>query len=306
MEVIRFPRSTKGVGRGPGPRRTLAGAITVCAFAPALSGTLPLAAQEPVCPDVGAGPPAGVVAPDSSERSSAYRQWANGVQRADMGTGYLDVEDPATAGPPGSYDWLPRVTLPLWFRPSDDEVGVWIHRGRWLPVGAPDDRIALTYRGMVETEYESARMIVTEARGDGWLEVWVDVGPVGIRGAATWGLMWTHRCRLDLGEIELTYVPWSEVFLGPDAPPLSFRDDARHALRETAGEGAPPMTWLEPDDEVELLEIAGDWARVRATRPGVYLTGCLGETWNGETWEGWIRWRDEERGTWLWYPTRGC
>lgn len=262
--------------------------------------------QEAGCPAPDRTPLAGVIAPDSSERSSAYWIRGSGLARSNLGTGFLDIAERADGGPPGSHDWLPRITLPLYFRPGDERVGVWIHRGWWLPPGFRDDRIALTYRGMVETEYESARMIVTGARDDGWLEVWVDIGPSERRGAATWGLMWTHRCLLDLGEIALEYVPWSQRFLGPGAPALSFRDGARHALREAAGIDAGLVTWLSPRDEVELLEIAGDWARVRATRPGVYATECDGEAWDGETFVGWVRWRDDERGTWLWYPTRGC
>lgn len=268
-------------------------------------GPLPLDAQEAGCPEPVLGPPAGIVAPDSSERSSAYWSSGNGLERRNVGVGSLEVEEPpAPAGPPAAHDWLPRITLPLWFRPSDDGPGAWIHRGWWLPAGSPDERIALTYRGMVETGYESSRLIVTRARGDGWLEVWVDIGPVDR--AATGGLVWTHRCLLDRGEVALEYVPWSEAFLGPEAPPLSFRDTVRHALRERGHPEAPPVVWLEPRDEVELLEIEGDWARVRATRPGVYATGCRGETWEGEVFEGWVQWRDDERGTWLWYPTRGC
>lgn len=271
-------------------------------FARTVAGPPPLAAQEAGCPEPDRGPLAGVLAPDSSERSSAYWYSGNGLERQNLGVGHLDVGEPPTDGPPGGHDWLPRITLPLWFRPSD-AVSVWMHRGWWIRAASPDRRIALTYHGMVETGYESSRLIVTEARDDGWLEVWVDIGPS--RGVTS-GLMWTHRCLLDLGEIALEYVPWSERFLGPGAPPLSFRDTARHALREGGDPEASLIVWLEPRDEVELIEIAGDWARVRATRPGVFETGCLGDTWDGETFEGWVRWRDGERGTWLWYPTRGC
>jgi hypothetical protein len=179
-----------------------------------------------------------------------------------------------------------------------------MHLGWWV---VPGDRSAdrvLGYRGMLEVGYEQASIVVTGVGLDGWLQVWVDIGPIGR--AATHGLMWTHACLLDLGPTSLALSLWEEMFVGPGAPALSFLGEERHALRTGAEIGSDLVAWLERDDEVELLEIAGDWARVRAFRPGVYLRGCLGEEWAGEVLAGWIKWRDPGSGTWLWYPTRGC
>jgi hypothetical protein len=192
--------------------------------------------------------------------------------------------------------------LPLYGRPGDAAPLTWIYRGWWIPVSG--ERLALTYRGMLEVAYEEAGIVVTRRRDDGWLQVYVDIGPIGR--SATDGLMWTHECLLDLGDAALSLSMWEDRFVGPGAPPLSFLGDARHALRAGADPASRLVAWLEGDDEVELLEIDGDWARVRAFRPGVYLAGCLGDEWAGEELAGWVKWRDAAAGTWLWYPTRGC
>jgi hypothetical protein len=55
------------------------------------------------------------------------------------------------------------------------------------------------------------------------------------------------------------------------------------------------------------LEIRDEWMRVRLSKPGKFLTLCSStEEWDGETFEGWVKWWDPEDGPWLWYPTRGC
>lgn len=241
--------------------------------------------------------------PDTTGRGSDYWRWSHAHERTTTGVGVLSPGYSPGDEPPGA-DWLPRVSLPLYPAPGAAEPTAWIHRGWWV---VPEDRErdrAMGYRGMMETEYEQASLVVTEVRDDGWLHVWVDIGPVGR--AATHGAMWTHSCLLDLGPIPLTLTLWEDRFVGEGAPALSFLGDARHALRSSAGLDGSLIVWLERDDEVEILEIAGDWARVRAFIPGVYLAGCLGEEWAGEAREGWVRWRDPAAGTWLWYPTRGC
>lgn len=251
----------------------------------------------PVLVDAPAAPP------DSSGRGGEYWRWSHAFELETTGVGVLSPVSRADGGPPG-YDWLPEVSLPLYARAGDSAPAAWMHLGWWIVPGQRTADRELGYRGMMETGYEEASIVVTEVRADGWLQVWADIGPVGR--AATHGLMWTHSCLLDHGPTHLALSVWEEVFVGPGAPPLSFLGEERHALRSGAGSSAPLLAWLDPDDEVELLEIDGDWARVRATRPGVYLTGCLGEEWDGERLEGWVRWRDPGSGTWLWYPTRGC
>ena len=262
-------------------------------------------AQAPACDQVEVPRlvDAPVSPPDSSARGGSYWDWSHAFERETTGVGVLSPSTRGNGGPPG-YDWLPEVSLPLYARAGEAVPSAWMHLGWWV---APADRSAdrvLGYRGMMETAYEQASIVVTREGADGWLEVWVDIGP--IPRAASHGLLWTHSCLLDLGPTSLELSRWEELFVGPGAPPLSFLGEERHALRSAADAGSGLVAWLDADDEVELLEFAGDWARVRALRPGVYLSGCLGEEWRGEDLSGWVRWRSAESGTWLWYPTRGC
>jgi hypothetical protein len=53
------------------------------------------------------------------------------------------------------------------------------------------------------------------------------------------------------------------------------------------------------------LEMAGDWMRVRVRQPAWHCNGS-DQTFRGVIRQGWIRWRDEKKGPWVWYPTRGC
>lgn len=178
--------------------------------------------------------------------------------------------------------------------------------GVW-PMAAPAaswDLRPITYRGMMETAYEEASLVVVSARDDGWIEVYVDIGPIG-RGA-TDGLLWTHGCLLRLGDTALELRRWEEIPADPTRPPLSFLGEERHALRSSPRDDGAPIAWLEDDDEVVILEFQDDWARIRALIPGVFLTVCIGESWKGRTVQGWIRWRDPEAGTLPWYATRGC
>lgn len=87
--------------------------------------------------------------------------------------------------------------------------------------------------------------------------------------------------------------------------PLFFRTRNAHALRTDSGTGHPRRSWLRYGEEpmLEPLELRGDWMRVRVTRPSTY---CVIPPPPVRVDEGWIRWRDEEMGPWVWYYTRGC
>lgn len=237
-----------------------------------------------------------------TRESTEYWTWSDGFEREDLGVGFLEARHSDAA--PGTDDWLRHIQLPLFARAGDAEPSVWISDGFWVPATDPSQRRPFTYRGTVETSYEYSSFIVKEARDDGWIQLHVDIGPLDQRGIS-WGYMWTHTCFLEDGTVPLRLRTWEEFFSSFGLP-LTFRDGSRHALRDGAGTQHSRTEWIEGDDEVEILEVRGDWARVRVSRPGQYLTGCLGADWDGELFEGWIQWRSPEVGPWLWYPTRGC
>ncbi len=234
--------------------------------------------------------------------SSQYWTWSHGFERSNLGVGFLEPSG-SDDGPPAS-DWLPRIRLPLFARPDQTDPNVWIADGFWIPTSDPSGRRPLTYRGMVETGYEVASLIVIEARDDGWILLHMDTGPLDVRGVS-WGHIWTHTCFLQDGDVDLNLVLWEEWF-ATSSYGVTFRDGSRHALRAGPGTEHRRTLWVEGNDEIEFLEIRSDWARVRISRPGRYLTGCLGEDFAGSEFEGWIQWRDAEAGPWVWYPTRGC
>lgn len=285
-----------------GPRQSIALVLV------AIASASPIRAQTAACPDLDARAELaslGIDAPPDREGGPEYLAWGHGFERPALGVGYLEVE---TRDPMAASDWLPAIALPLYWRPADPEPGIWIHRGWWVPADDPaGGRLPLTYRGMVETGYEVPSFVVLEARADGWLALHVDIGPGSGRGVTS-GVMWVPSCRLAGGPgADLRFIPWTDVFgPGGTASGITFRDGERHALRARPGTGAARIGWIEPRDEIEILELDGDWARVRTSRPGRHLTGCLGETWTGMEREGWVRWRDPASGPWIWYPTRGC
>jgi hypothetical protein len=230
-----------------------------------------------------------------------------------LGVGHLRVTS-------DHYDWLRDVSIPLFERaePSGAPIA-WLRQG-WLDSSDPDGpRRRIGYRGMIETEYERATAIVLEMRADGWLRFRYDLPPEARStdltaggGGDHWlptdgGTAWVHECYLDLGEARLSVQLWRDLFFGPDAPALSFLDQAPQPLHDAPSPEANRIAWVERDDEVEALEIRGEWMRARVSRPGKYLTFCIGtEEWDGETFEGWVRWWDPRDGPRLWYPTRGC
>lgn len=172
--------------------------------------------------------------------------------------------------------WLEQLAMPVLEAPG----------GRPLPL--PTRRMSAA----VETGYETASIVVLEARADGWLRL-----PFG----------WVHRSGLENSKPALEYEPWERLFASGTISPLYFRSQVRHALRAAASGRAPLVAWIPADRDryaIEPLGFEGDWARVRVSIPSNFCAGP--EAKKPETREGWIRWRDPLRGPWLWYYTRGC
>ena len=247
------------------------------------------------------GPPAVESELPWTADSREYRSWGGGFSGTPLGVGHLAVG--FVEGGPDPSDWLPHVRVPLFPSPGAPAPTTWIDRGWWIPIAPSAAPRPLTYRGMVETGYEVPSFIVHATRDDGWIQILVDIGPLAVRGASS-GLMWTHTCLLGEGALPLTLVLWEDAFVG--RPGFTWRDGVRHALRTGPGTEHDRLAWVETDDELELLEIEGEWARVRVTSPGRYETTCLGREWTGQEREGWVKWRDEASGPWVWFPTRGC
>jgi hypothetical protein len=207
------------------------------------------------------------------------------------GYGYLDILDENYY-----YDWISQMVLPLWNAPDEASFEGWIHSGRVYSDGE-DLPYALTGAGLVETEYERSSLIVHEALADGWFKIRLKPGKDGEA--------WTHQCHLGIGKARLTYKSW-DSFLREHGDWLHFRSQVTHMLRERPGIESPLVTVIGLDHKLKLLEVQSDWMRVVVEEPDQTCDSLAGLEIEVSSHEGWVRWRDDEMGPWVWVYTRGC
>ncbi len=237
-------------------------------------------------------PPPAVAPPATTHDHPKFRDHWAWIEDGFWGLGYLQPS------PEHPYDWLDHTVIPLYAAPAGRHLG-WLNRG-WLQRDGATKPVS-PY-AVVETGYETNSLILAEARDDGWLGLRLtDAAP------SAGGILWTHACRLDLGPIRFDIVLWRDFFLSGPPGYAHFRSRLPHALRAEPTTAGERLMWIRQDDDLDVLEIRGDWMRVRAFQPGRYITFCGGdEEWRGRSEEGWVRWWSAEKGTWLGYPTRGC
>ena len=213
-------------------------------------------------------------------------------EQASYGIGYLNVINSDQY----YYDWVRHVAIPLWNSPDETTFSGWIHHGRVYneSESAP---FALTGAGLVETDYESSSFIVYEATADGWLKIRLKPGSEG--------LTWTHQCHLDFSDVKLEYKEW-QSFLREHGDWMHFRSQVPHNLRERPDTSSQKVTVIGLNHKLELLEIQGDWMRVRVEQPDNTCSSLSMRETSGLIHEGWVKWRDDEIGPWVWVYTRGC
>jgi hypothetical protein len=223
-----------------------------------------------------------------AEPYSVY-DYAGSRDRAPLGVGHLKVEYTDH----GYYDWPRKIVLPLWHKPGGEFLA-WLRGGLVISADGAEP-FPLSGPGMVETEYEQSTIIVTEVQGN-WLKLCYRTG--------TDGIAWAHRCYLGLGEILLGYQSWQEL-LTEHGEWLNFRADVPHVLRAGPSTGSENVTVIGLDHKLTLLKIEGDWMQVEVTQPDWTCRGS-DQPFTGKTHRGWVKWRDDEIGPWVWYYTRGC
>ncbi len=213
-----------------------------------------------------------------------------GYDYAPLGVGHLRVENESEY----FYDWQHAIVLPLWSAPDGDLYG-WI-RGGFVYPSTGESPYALTGTGMIETGYEHRTFVVWEARGNGWLRVKLKPGQDSE--------VWVNGCYLGYGPAKLVYQSWPD-FIREHGDWLHVRADVPHALRSAPTVDGRRITWIGADHELTLLELKGDWMRVRVRQPAWI---CVGpdQGFEGRVDEGWIKWRDEKSGPWIWIFSRGC
>jgi len=239
------------------------------------------------------------ISDEDRERQAAWKgvaapysivHWAGGHDYAPFGVGHLRIEKELAL----YYDWQKAVSLPVWRAPGGS-LYAWVYAGAVHPLDG-SAVYPLTGMGMVETDYEHQTFIVFESTDDGWFKIRLRPGEGGD--------VWTHECHLGLGEDELSYQPW-ERLIEENGEWLHFRARVPHALRSAPQVHSRRITWIGLNHELRLLERKGDWLRVRVRQPA---WACVGpdQEFKGRIDEGWVKWRDEISGPWVWYYTRGC
>ena len=213
-------------------------------------------------------------------------------EEASYGSGYLKVINVDQY----YYDWVRHVALPLWSQANDSSFIGWIHHGR-VYIENETVPYAVTGAGLVETDYESSSFIVYETTVDGWLKIRLKPGEDGE--------VWTHQCHLELSDVKLEFTGW-ESFLREHGDWMHFRSQVPHNLREQPDVSSQRVTVIGLDHKLELLEIRGDWMRVIVEQPDTTCGELALREMGGITHQGWVKWRDDEMGPWVWVYTRGC
>ncbi len=220
----------------------------------------------------------------------------------------LDILDPKLnlgighLRPPDEYyfwDWYREASIPF-FRSPDGGPFEWLQNG-WLVDTESGDAEPFSTAGMLETGYETPTFIVHEQRTNGWLQVRYrsDEGKAG--------RAWVHPRLSTIGGERLVFENWSERLTSDGISPLHFRRKVPHVLRDqpsTSGNRLRLIPGEEHRYHIEPLEISGDWMRVNLVQPSDYCG--LPEGRQAVEQNGWIQWRDDQTGPWLWYHTRGC
>lgn len=255
------------------------------------------------CPEVPAMPESEATAAESdSDRqqnvsqglappySAAYA--AGNWNDVRLGVGYLRLVKAEDLSGASYYDWPMHVVAPFWRAPDAGAFGGWIVGGKIKSEGF--EPVALSGAGMIETDYEHSSLIVHEKRAD-WLSVQLLPAQPQV---------WLHACHLASGEAKLRFEPW-EAFIREHGDWLHFRAELAHNLRAAPDMESARIAVIGLDHKLALLEIRDDWMRVRVEQPD---TTCSGNDHAAPVTRqtGWVKWRDEIKGPWVWTYTRGC
>ena len=211
---------------------------------------------------------------------------------APHGIGYLRVLN----SDDNYYYWQRNMTIPLWSMPGELHFYGWIHNGLVYPAGG-NTSYPLTGAGMVETGYEFNSFIVWEVTDNDWLRIRLL--------ARTDKDVWVHKCHLDSGKIKFAFNSW-ETFLEEHGDWLHFRTQVPHILRAAPDINSEPISIIALDHKLVLQSIKGDWMKVKVEQPDWTCSGVSDEEQKKSIHDGWVKWRDDIKGPWVWVYTRGC
>ncbi len=211
--------------------------------------------------------------------------------RLDLGIGHLY---PKRAG--GYKNWQLATTLPLFSEPGDTPFA-WIHKG-WITNAASGKSVPFNAEGMIAIAPLSPAFIVYQLRKDGWMRIRYSREREGIA--------WTHRCLTSFGRPALAFQSWAD-YLRSKKGPLFFRSRVRHALRTEPSITSNRILWIPAYQEnyhFRIISIKDDWMQIRLSVPS---NRCKSRKHlDVKHYEGWVKWRDQETGPWVWHPVRDC
>lgn len=218
---------------------------------------------------------------------------------SDIGVGHLRPQDLSflTAADEDSQSllgagWLQSAAIPIYIEPNGTHWG-WIING-WLvpngqsPIALGQDATFL----MLQTDFDLLSFPVTQIREDGWFQF--QYTPAGTA--------WAHVGHLNLGAVDLAIESWENRFV--DVGQVEFRPHGlSQSLYAVPGEAAEGILGLVgPNSFIQPLVFEGDWMLVEVTQPTdgcTFLPGAV-------TQEGWMRWRNGNEGSLVWFAAKGC
>ncbi|MDB9526617.1 hypothetical protein PN498_11495 [Oscillatoria sp. CS-180] len=216
----------------------------------------------------------------------------------DIGVGHLRPRDLSfletenwTDSPYLGANWLQAAAIPIYTEPDGSHWG-WIISGWLVPNG--QEPLALgrdASFSMLHTYYSLFSFPVTQIQDDGWFEF--QYTPAG--------KAWAHVDHLNLGRIDLAVETWENRFL--DMGWVEFRNHGlSQSLKAVPDDSATILGLVGPDSFIETLAFDGDWMQVRVTQP----TSACQQLPGAVTQEGWMRWRNSEQQSLIWFPPKGC
>ena len=186
--------------------------------------------------------------------------------------------------------WLESVILPLYISPGGEHWG-WIYQGWLIPDGQTYLAIGRDAGFAMVKPYENLYTFpVLETRADGWFRVQYTSG----------GSAWAHTSQLELGDTALTLESWEDRLAAQESVYFLEREEAQ-PLRSRPELANNMLSLVPADSLIEPLDFAGDWMRVRVTRPVAECKPLTGAT----STEGWMRWRGDQSESLVWYKADG-
>ncbi|MEM1289927.1 MAG: hypothetical protein AAGH67_00435 [Cyanobacteria bacterium P01_H01_bin.162] len=217
----------------------------------------------------------------------------------DIGIGHLRPRDLSFLNSPDWADspyltanWLQAAAIPIYIEPNGSHWG-WIVNGWLVPNGQTPLALGRDASfSMLQTYYALFSFPVTEIRQDGWFQF--QYTPVGNA--------WAHIDHLNLGSLDLAVETWENRFLD-----MGWVEYRQHGLSQSLnsapnGNSGNILGLIGPNSFIEPLAFNGDWMQVRVTQPAEGCTVLPGAA----TQEGWMRWRNDDDGSLVWFPPKGC